>query len=561
MKNISGYTQILIGFVITILLIGIGGYFVVSEQNVPLVPNEAPNQLEIQQDQDSGGELPLVDEEVAIEDVEAGKKDDVEEEVSSESETAMIVDAEIVPEVAPPTNILEPPKTVPQPEVSEADNEKLEYEKDYESLDREITVLHADGNIIGADRYTLLNDRLQDLVNRGLPTDDYVRLSDMLGVIYSDLQEEPPVVVMVTDVADESELSEEVTEPEAPSYLRPNNFLDYLPDCTNVQYTHAPTDLTEVYEISPLGNIGPPGHTLPTEHTYLHIQPGGTSDRTVPLYAPGDIRIINVSSDADGAAPGRDEYVIAFALCKDVLGYFNHVKGISDELKNVLATRECAQWSSNPGNICSKDIFYKVDGGTVIGEVGHQQGNFDFGTYDYRVKNAFVNSDRYGDTQATGFNQSRSLSIVCPYDYYGGALKDQLYDKILRTGAPQCGKVMYDVAGTLQGNWFVGGEGVVTDGSNHLAFIQDFNDPKKSIISIGGTFTTPKKLIFIPDTSGVINRAFTDVIASKQVYCYRGDIDGRILVRMLNTNDLWIEHQEGTCMGGESMINPTLYKR
>ena len=166
--------------------------------------------------------------------------------------------------------------------------------------------------------------------------------------------------------------------------------------------------------------------------------------------SPGDIVITSITSGQDYSAQGRTEYVIRFSLCDDVEGYFNHVKDISEELKLALANVECEQWADNKGHACEKQLSYKVKGGVVIGEVGHVQGNFDFGTIDYRITLDFVNPERFGTSD---YGEPKALHKVCPYDYYDEPLKTTFYDKL---EGPDCGEVMQDVPGTLQGNWFFG---------------------------------------------------------------------------------------------------------
>lgn len=324
-----------------------------------------------------------------------------------------------------------------------------------------------------------------------------------------------------------------------------------LPDCSDLRYTVAPVDLDEVYEITPLGSINPPGHTFPTEHMYLHISPGGMSDRIVSLRAPGDVYITAVTSSDDWSVPRRKEYTIDFSLCVDVHGYFNHVKELSDELESLIEKVECEMWTYNPGNLCSKKIFHKVEAGTIIGGVGHLQGNFDFGTYDHRTRLGYANPERYGD---------RSLEIACPLEYYDSETREELYGKILRDGEPRCGRVMQDVAGTLRGNWYV--RDAASGGGEFLAFAEDNLDPSKALVSVGGGFSEAERMRFTPRSMGFVNRKFEDVTFDGNVYCYEGEgISWRIVVQMTSDTSLRIEHQGGWCAGGLEFTNPTIYDR
>ena len=326
---------------------------------------------------------------------------------------------------------------------------------------------------------------------------------------------------------------------------------DSLPECNKRLFTVTPVDLNEVYEISPLGNLGPPAHTLPTEHMYFHISAGGSSTKRIPLRAPGDIFILEVIEDKS-----RGDFSIRFALCDEVYGYYNHVKGLSSDLRSVLEAVECTVFTHSGGDSCSKSIFHKVDAGKVLGEVGDLQGNFDFGAFDFRTILDYANPSRYGEV-----GQTRSLHIVCPIELYDDETKRILYDKVARSGGQECGVVMQDLPGTLQGNWFHGDVKSYTDWTLHLAFVHDNEDPSKSVISIGGFFTNAGKWEFEAENSGLIDREFSDVRSDGNIYCYDLGQSGRLLVLMTSDTELRIESQSGICSGSVSFDEPSTYER
>ena len=45
---------------------------------------------------------------------------------------------------------------------------------------------------------------------------------------------------------------------------------------------------------------------------------------------------------------------------------------------------------------CARLLEHKVDAGFLLGEVGGEQGSFDFGGYDYRKKLDYISPSRYG---------------------------------------------------------------------------------------------------------------------------------------------------------------------
>jgi len=337
-----------------------------------------------------------------------------------------------------------------------------------------------------------------------------------------------------------------------------------LPSCGDRKdfFTVSPVDVHEIDDITPLGNLAPPGHTLPTEHIYIAVSEQRSTTEIIPLRAPGDIVITSVTSNSDFMAPEREEYSIRFSLCEDVHGYYNHVKALSDDLKEEISKVKCAQFGDGGGDSCEKGISYKVAAGTVIGGVGHLQGNFDLGIYDTRTILEYVNMDRY--------SKERSIYIVCPLDYFEQKVQAELYKKIAREEAPRCGIVLQDVPGTLQGNWFFGDSNQIWPWDQHLSFVHLNDDPNYKVISAGGVFIDAGFWKFIPTHSGTVNRDFDEVRANGKVYCYdnlksrisgQNDLSGRIIVELTSGIDLKIEHQPGNCSGSYSFKAPTLYGR
>lgn len=354
--------------------------------------------------------------------------------------------------------------------------------------------------------------------------------------------------------------------PEAPSYfnLSDEEKLALLPPCDGLQFTVPPAPLADVTEIYPRGGINPPmGHIIPTDHMYIHIDKQGQNSRLVPLAAPGDIYLLTVTSTDPNQSPV--EYSAQFALCRDVFGYFGHIKALSSELQSVIADVSCAAWSSNPDNVCQKSVFEPLEAGTVIGQVGDTQGNFDFGVYDYRSPNAFINPARYGSDNG-GLWRPRTPYIQCPFDYYESSVRGQLYDKVLRQEAPRCGRVMQDIPGTLAGNWFAqGGDmGNLSNWSQELAFIENNRQPSEFFVVIGGGFTSVGQWAFTPVHEGRINRAFDEVTSDGNAYCYESAYQsGRLIVQMTDNSTLNIERQEGACADAETFTfsAPAVYER
>lgn len=338
-----------------------------------------------------------------------------------------------------------------------------------------------------------------------------------------------------------------------------------LPSCEGAKFTTFPVDMNKVPDIAPLGNLGPPGHTFPTDHSYISVgeDVGGAygSGKAYDLFSPADVYLTSISWSKNTQDP-RD-YTLYFAMCKDVIGYYNHVKTVSPKMQALIDKYDCEAFSKQDPNSCTKvldlDLFKE---GELMGTVGLKQGNWDFGLIDLRVNLPFVNPKRYPE---------RSLHIQCAYDYYPAAMKKTFYDLIPRIDGT-CGRTMQDVAGTLMGNWFHENaqEEKVVDWRMYLAFVEDNYFPDIKVVSVAGIFTNPAKYEFYPKDSGRINRKFSEVTSDGNIYCYQSEEvekfqssrpTGKVVVQMTDKETLKIEHQSGTCDGGEVLFNPEIYRR
>ncbi len=370
--------------------------------------------------------------------------------------------------------------------------------------------------------------------------------------------EETPEVIMEENPPQEEIIIEEEVEveeshntfrdsPEIPSEAE----MQELPDCEGLVFTQYPVDMNEIYEITPIGNLAPPGHTFPTDHSYLHINAGGESTETIPLYAPADVYIVSVYS-VEGATNDPIDYTIYFSLCKDIIGYYNHVKELSTELEKLVKNVECEDYNQAESSACTKNLLQKVDAGTHLGKVGALQGNFDFGLIDLSKELDYINIKRY---------PTRSRYVHCAYDYYQEDMQQTFFDLIKREDTPRCGVIEQDIAGTLQGNWFheTAEEEYVVDWSTYLAFVHDNNNPDLSVISIAGKITDATKFEFSAKDSGTIDREFSQVTANGDIYCYNGE--GKILVEMISDEQIQVEWQSGSCASTERFKDPEMYER
>jgi hypothetical protein len=208
--------------------------------------------------------------------------------------------------------------------------------------------------------------------------------------------------------------------------------------------------------ILPLGNLNPPGHTLPTDHIYFYVGFLRPEIRGVPVFAPGDgvVQIILRS-----AAPDVKLFV---RVNSTFMYYVDHV--VLDP-----AIREGASLTA----------------GQLLGTSSTGGFGVDLGVINAGLTHFFVTPARY---------PSDTLHADAPLKYYEEPLKSQLYAMVRRDGVDKDGRVDFDVAGRLQGNWFheslpVSESANSSGWTRHLAFVFDNVQPSRPRVSIGGTLS------------------------------------------------------------------------
>lgn len=180
----------------------------------------------------------------------------------------------------------------------------------------------------------------------------------------------------------------------------------------------SPLDEGDIRFIVPLGNLNPPGHTFPSDHTYFYNRiPPAPPDAPVPVRAPGD---------------GTVQFVLAMGMESQVgvrtgsfIYYLDHV---------VLDP------AIRPGVIVTAGQQMGVTGSTAYG--------IDLGVINEQKTVFFVNPLRYPSTTVHG---------DAPLPYFDEPLRSRLYARVQRIGGDLDGRFDFDVAGRLVGNWFLEG--------------------------------------------------------------------------------------------------------
>jgi len=275
--------------------------------------------------------------------------------------------------------------------------------------------------------------------------------------------------------------------------------------------------------LTPLGNLAPVGHVLPTDHVYFYAvdfdHPPAVPDSTIrPIYAPTTGTVSFMLHQAS------DDWKVEFRVTPTFTYYLDHV---------VL----------DSGVVHVGGV---VHAGDQVG-VTSPGGSVDLGAFDESVTlGGFANPARYA---------GETLHCVSPWKYFNDSLRAIIYPRLRRapSAADKDGRIDFDVAGHLVGNWFDQSLPLdSTEGPNgwprSVAFVYDYYDPSLVRISIGGTVASPGVWTIPADAPRP-----ADVTPASGLVAYRlmytGSTwlqSGLMLVQLLDDSHLRIEVFEGS---------------
>lgn len=227
-------------------------------------------------------------------------------------------------------------------------------------------------------------------------------------------------------------------------------------------FTASPLQLSDITEIITIGNLAPPGHTLPTEHAYFFFAkdyaPGASLPR-LPVYAP-----------ASG--------MVTRTMVMDHPNSFRVDIQINSWLAYYLILIDLDFAKVAPGRA--------VTAGDQIGVTFGVANTLDIGVINRRLeRKRFARPERYdsGDTHW----------IDSPFRYFADPLRGEIYARVNREGPDKDGTLEVDVAGTLAGAWYredvpVGAAGSAA-WSRALVFAPDVRRPSQMRVSIGEGFS------------------------------------------------------------------------
>lgn len=247
----------------------------------------------------------------------------------------------------------------------------------------------------------------------------------------------------------------------------------------DVSFTASPVPIDQMGYLEPMGKTSD-GHVTPTDHVYIAPKSMNAADNTTDVVAPADGTVTVVSAmpsqyigDRQQQTAAEDHRLVVTHNCRYV-SIFIHIHQLSDALKKAVGTL-----APNDNKMTS----IEVKAGDKLGKIG---GNpVDWSLMDAtKTLSGFITPSLYD-------GESWKVHVIDPISVYSGELATQLTGKSLRTSAPFGGKIDYDKAGALVGNWFKEG----TNGyrgrdmnrywDGHFSIAPNYIDPSGTTVSIG----------------------------------------------------------------------------
>lgn len=322
-----------------------------------------------------------------------------------------------------------------------------------------------------------------------------------------------------------------------------------------VTFTVSPMSVGDYKAVGPMGNLNPRmGHAFPTDHGGFAFTQN-TAGLYYNVYAPASGTIIEITYNENNwpASSGQTgtyrDWTIKIEHTKDFYSTFGHMSALDATI--------AAQAGTIQPDVNNK-VSIAVSTGQVIGLCGGRPGvvtGMDWFVTDYTAAaKSFINTNRYG----------RSLYSNHFLDYCNSGLKNiytplifnpDISPLVTRETAPLGGKIDFDVAGKLCGNWFHNSitttEAANSEYNKQLSFVYDQYEPTKLRVTFGGpegavgssTVSTPLGLWVT--TYQVVNNqpepAAVNLASGEVIYWLRGlvinneqTIEATLLVKIID---------------------------
>ena len=320
--------------------------------------------------------------------------------------------------------------------------------------------------------------------------------------------------------------------PTGPTGPNPSTQLPACPGVSTPLFDTIPIDPFDFLAFRPLGFLSPPIHMFPAKHSSFSMTLPGQAPVARPVRAPGRVWVKEIW-EATFSTGGRN-YQLYVYPCSEVRVYFGHVASLSNKLSTEMqkSAAACNSFFDDTATVTTcrhEDMSLMLDSGEEMG-MGPDSAGVDFGLIDFRLPSAaFIRLDHYDHFYPY---------YASPLGYFRSDVRSTLASKTghvfgtqMRTAAPIGGTYMQDIPGTAQGNWFFPGRyhSNSSDLSPSLGLASDYVDPAQPIMAVGNSINGMSMGLYSFNVAaqGSINRAFSQVRADGNTYCYENFLRGQ----------------------------------
>lgn len=259
-----------------------------------------------------------------------------------------------------------------------------------------------------------------------------------------------------------------------------------------VKFTHSPMRLDAIQNVVPYGLMAG-GHVCPIDHGYFFPKTGVKAE----VFAPADGFVVMIAhrTQLRGSTEHQREYD-DYALTIEHSGTFYTLYDLISSLDETILDQLDASTRSRfanrePGP--PLHVRIPVKAGQKLGTVAGRSLDFSVVNTQTRLP-GFLHPEIYG-------HYAWRAHMADMFESFDGDLKSQLLTLNVRKTPPFGGKIDFDIAGHLSGNWFrTGSGGYAGDRSDprgywmgHLAFVRHHLDPARIVISIGDFDGRPRQ--------------------------------------------------------------------
>ena len=238
--------------------------------------------------------------------------------------------------------------------------------------------------------------------------------------------------------------------------------LDVIDECEGLGFSAAPNPwfeargalvnipmtLSALSAIVPMGDLNPPVHVYPTEHTYLALT--NPAAGVAKLLAPAGGRVVRLYQ------PDDKDWTVVVQVDTSFFYYFGQII----PLANIT-------------------VGSQVQAGQRLGRNSGLAPSVAFGVYNF---------NRTSSIGILNTCSARTLKYAdSPLKYFEGPTQQALYDLVKVQGlATKDGRIDYDESGKLVGNWVVAGSLPTKEPDKALAFVYNVRNHALRI-SIGSS--------------------------------------------------------------------------